>query len=122
MAMSELITTGHLDATDFEPLSAEEGGWVTIEGDPDVRVHTLCDNGEVWAGIGLLEPSTFEYPIEHPSAIQVLEGEATVSVDNRTVELGPGAIVVLKTGATSTWVVKSPLRQFFIVSTVEDAL
>ena len=118
--MSELITIGHLDATEFEAMSAEEGGWVPIEGDPNVRVHTLCDNGEMWAGIGLVEPSTFEYPIEHPSAIQLLEGEATVSVDNRTVELGPGDVVVLKTGATSTWVVKSNLREFFVVSTVEN--
>jgi uncharacterized cupin superfamily protein len=118
--MSESITTGHLEATDFEPLSADEGGWARIAGDPNIRVHTLCDNEETWAGIGLIEPSTFAYPIEHPTAVQVLEGEAAVSVDGQTVEVGAGSVVVLKAGAKSTWVIKSRIRQFFIVSTVQD--
>lgn len=120
--MSDLITTGRLDATEFGPLSPEEGGWVPIEGDPNVRVHTLCENGEIWAGVALVEPSTFEYPSEYAGCIQLLEGEATMSVGDRTVELGPGSVVFLTKGATSTWRIRSPLREFFVAFTpAEDA-
>lgn len=112
--MSELATIANLDVSDFEPLSAEEGGWEVIEGDPNARVHTFCENEEIWSGIALVDRSKFEYSAHLPGAIQLLEGAATVETDEHTVEIGPGDVIFLKVGSVSTWTVTVPLREFFV--------
>ena len=112
--MNPPVHVGTVDPTAFVPLSAEDGGWTPVAGDPAVEVHTLCENKALWSGVAILQPCTFSYPAQHPGAIEILDGAATISVDDRTWEVTAGDVVYLTPGTTSTWVVHRPLREFFV--------
>jgi uncharacterized cupin superfamily protein len=111
--MSSLVVHGRVDASDFRPITPEEGGWQPVEGDANARVHDLCQTDEAWSGIALVEPCKFDYLSDHPGLIQLLEGAATVVTDGRTLELRAGDVLFLSPGARTSWEVTSPLREFF---------
>jgi uncharacterized cupin superfamily protein len=112
--MTAPVTIGNISSSDFVPISPTEGGWIPVEGDADARLHTLCKTDRVWSGVVTLQPCTFEYPCEHAGAIQLLEGSAIITAEGRTWEAGAGDVVYLQPGTTSTWVVREPMREFFI--------
>ena len=114
--MSSKVWTGRVDATEFAPLASAEGGLTAIEGDPRARVHTFCDGDGLWTGLGCVEPSKFSYTNDGPGLVQILEGEATVTVDGRTLELCAGDVVLFPASVEQTWEIKSPLREFFVAA------
>jgi len=79
--MSTQVWTGRVDAIEFLSLTAEEGGWEPLAGDPRARVHTFCESEGMWTGLGCVEPSTFSYTNHGPGLLQILEGEATLTVE-----------------------------------------
>lgn len=103
-----------LDAAEFEPMSQEGSNWEPIEGDPRARIRTLCENDQLRASLGLAEPSTVSYAFDGPSTIQILEGAMTVSVGDRTAEVGPGDVLFFRAGVTATLKITAPLRDFFV--------
>lgn len=115
--MAAPIITGSIEASDFTPLTPQDGGWIPVAGDADARVHTLCDTGEVWSGVALVEPCTFDYPAAHAGSILLLDGSATISSDGHTGDVSAGDAIYLRPGTTSTWVVHTPVREFFVVLT-----
>jgi uncharacterized cupin superfamily protein len=119
--MTERVTAGRLDVTEFEPLSPQDGGWELLEGDSNTRVHTLSENARIWAGVALIDPCRFSYEHHRASMIQLLEGEATFTADGRTVELRAGGVAFFLPGMTSTWEVRSPMREFFVSFTPDAA-
>ena len=112
--MSTKVWTGRVDATEFTRLTAEEGGWKPIEGDPGVRVHTFCESEGLWTGLGCVEPSTFSYTNDGPGLIQLLEGEATETLDGRTLDLRAGDVVIVPGSVEQTWEIKTAVREFFV--------
>ena len=112
--MSSKVWTGRVDATEFAPLASAEGGLTAIEGDPRARVHTFCDGDGLWTGLGCVEPSKFSYTNDGPGLVQILEGEATVTADGRSVDLRAGDVVAFPTSVEQTWEIKSSLREFFV--------
>jgi uncharacterized cupin superfamily protein len=119
--MTSLVVRGRVDASDFRPITSEEGGWDPVEGDASARVHDLCQTDEVWSGIALVEPCKFEYHSDHRGMIQLLEGSATVVTDDGTLELGAGDVLYLSPGAKTSWEITSPLREFFYASLTDVA-
>jgi len=119
--MSQLAVFADLEVTDFESYADEDDGHMRVtEGDPSVRVHTLREGKELWAGIALVQPSKFEYSSQHAGAIQLLEGAATVTTEGRTVELKAGEAIFLEKGAETTWEVTAALREYFVAFVAED--
>jgi uncharacterized cupin superfamily protein len=114
--MSSHVIHGRLDATGFRSISREEGGFEPVEGEANPRVHDFCLTEDVWSGIALVDPCRFNYEPTHPGMIQVLEGAATVATDGRTLELGPGDLLVLTPGAKTSWEITAPLRELFFAS------
>ena len=84
------------------------------EGDPGVRVHTFCESEGLWTGLGCVEPSTFSYTNDGPGLIQLLEGEATVTLDGRTLDLRAGDVVIVPGSVEQTWEIKTAVREFFV--------
>jgi uncharacterized cupin superfamily protein len=119
--MSSLVVHGQLDATGFRPISPEEGGWEPLEGDSNARVHDFCLTEDVWSGVALVDPCRFTYEPDHPGMIQVVDGAATVTTEGRTLELGPGDVLVLSPGARTSWEITSPLREFFFAALSPEA-
>lgn len=116
--MSQLAVFADTNVTDFQPW--EDDSVRVTEGDPDVRMHTLRESEEIWAGIALVQPSKFEYSSQHAGAIQLLEGAATVTTEGRTVELKAGEAIFLEKGAETTWEVTAALREYFVAFVAED--
>ncbi len=106
---------------DFVPLTAEEAEFDAVEGELTMRVHELRNttgpDGSVWAAIVTIEPVTIYYTFKGDETIHVLEGEVSVTVDDdRTVDLRAGDVASFKKGARSKWVVKTPFREFFVLT------
>ena len=55
--------------------------------------------------------------IEVDEVFVVVSGRATVTAeDGTTIELAPGVVGVLESGARTTWVVHEPLRKVYVVA------
>ena len=113
--MTAKLTVGRIDATDFAPLPAHEGGYEPIDGDPDAQVHTLFETEELWSGLALIQPCTFRYPVEHLGSVHLIEGDATITTDGVSRTVAAGDVLYLTPGAVTTWEVISPIREFFVV-------
>lgn len=115
------VFTANVRTTDLVPLTAEDAEFEAVEGDLVMHVHELRNtagpSGSVWAGIVTIEPVTIYYTFTGHETIHVLEGEVSITVDGEhTVDLRPGDVASFRKGARSTWVVKTPLREFFVLT------
>jgi hypothetical protein len=110
------IHHSNVSATEYEPFPLD-----AVAGDPDGKVHWLKASAEgepmLYAGLFTGEPSTFTYTFGGNETFNVLEGEVRVELDTgEAVELRPGDLVTFPKGASSTWIVKSPFKKFFVIS------
>lgn len=105
-----------LDRVDLEPMTSEEGGWVPLQGDAQAKQRTLRETESIWSGIATVQPCSFSYTPEHAGAIQILDGTASMTYDGTQHELSTGSVVYLEPGAVTTWVVHTPLTEFFIAA------
>jgi len=107
-----------VDTTTYEPFTGFEE---VIEGDPNAKVAWLRTEsggeGVLYTGMFTAEPSTFRYRFAGDESFHVLDGNLEISVDGGdTVTLAPGDIASFPKGATSTWVLSTRLRKFFVIS------
>jgi uncharacterized cupin superfamily protein len=120
-AVGEVVFTGRVDGGETVPLTAEQAQFDAVDGELDMRFAELRDTngpgGSVWAGVVTIEPVTIHYTFKGDETIHVLDGEVSITVNGeRTVELGPGDVASFAKGARSTWVVRSTLREFFVLT------
>lgn len=119
--ITESVFVASVHANEFVPLTADEAEIEAVEGRLVMQVHELRDtpgpDGSVWAGIVTIEPVTIHYTFKGHETIHVLEGEVSITVDeDRTVDLRAGDVASFRKGARSKWVVKTPLRELFILT------
>lgn len=112
------IRSAHALTVELEPWQPE--GVTILEGNPAGRGYTLYEdfeNGARAAGVFECDPSKTTYLLEHNEIIQVLEGEATIEIDNGSrVDLKPGDIAFLPAGHLSTWTFHTTFREFWILA------
>jgi uncharacterized cupin superfamily protein len=90
--------------------------------DPDVpgsEMHELVHVGEVWAGMTRItsapEPIVWT-PEQHETAI-VLQGSVRIEfADGSDVELGVGDLASIPAGLTSTWHVRTPFKEMWVLA------
>jgi uncharacterized cupin superfamily protein len=106
----------NLDTVDLVPMTPEEGGWVPLSGDAQAKQRTLVETDSIWSGIATVQPCSFSYTPEHAGAIQILDGTASMTYHGTRHELSAGSVVYLEPGAITTWVVHTPIREFFLAA------
>jgi uncharacterized cupin superfamily protein len=113
--MAEFFTT-RVDADGFEPYPLDPAD--IIEGEPNSRVHWLRqDDSGLLTGVFAADPVKTRYAWPQDETIHVLEGEVRIEFDDGdALELGPGDVASFKKGDTAIWHIKSPFREFFVLS------
>ena len=86
-----------------------------VSGAPEVRALSLHDSDHL--AVGIWQHSTgVSTDVEADEVFVVLSGRATVVVaDGPTLELGPGDVGLLPSGARTTWTVHETLRKIYVV-------
>lgn len=101
-------------------MTAADAEFEAVEGELNMHFQELRDTagpaGSVWAGLVTIDPVTIEYTFKGHETIHVLDGEVSITVEGETVDLFPGDVASFTKGARSTWVVKSRLREFFVLT------
>lgn len=110
-----------IDNEHLVTMTPEEIGLVNVSGNPNMLVHELRSTsgsaGNVWAAVVTLDPCSFEYTYTGDETIHVLEGAATVEVDEaQTVELRPGTIASFSRGTRSRWRIQEKFREFAVLT------
>lgn len=119
--MTPLAFASRVDAGDLQPLSADELGLDDVVGQPNMMVHqlrsTTGDAGNVWAAVVMVEPCSFSYVFAGDETVHILEGRATVELnDSEPVELSAGVIASFRKGTSSRWTVHSRMREFAVLT------
>lgn len=112
---------GRIGQGDTVPLTAEQAEFDSVEGELDMRFQELRDtagpDGSVWAGVITIEPVTIHYTFQGHETIHILDGEVSITVHGEcTLDLRAGDIASFTKGSRSTWVVKSTLRELFVLT------
>jgi uncharacterized cupin superfamily protein len=86
-----------------------------VSGNPEVSSHPIIDTEHL--AIGVWEHTAgVSTDIEVDEVFVVLSGRATIKVTGGpTLEVGPGDVGVLETGAETTWTVHDDLRKVYII-------
>lgn len=96
---------------DHEPVPAEQ----VLEGAPTTGSRTLDDSLGVEVGVWEITPGT-STDVEVDEVFVVLSGRATVhDVEEEPLEIGPGSVVRLREGMSTTWVVHETLRKIYVI-------
>ena len=109
------VTFGSIDATDFVPYSAEEGGWNTLAGDPAAQIHPLIANDKIFSALATFEPCKISFPSHNYGVTQILEGSTWLTLEGETREVKAGEMVFFKPGPDLVWENKVPLKEYFVV-------
>lgn len=86
--------------------------------DAELKVAPLeqADGNQVMVGVYACGPGRTNLMLEQNETIHILEGEVRVELDNGdAVELGPGDIAFLPKGHLSTWTIKTPFKELFVL-------
>lgn len=93
-------------------------GVTVLEGDPAGRgflIHESAEPGLRAAGIFECEPSKTTFLLEQNEIIYVIQGEATIELDNGSrIDLSAGDMAHLPAGHVSTWTFHSTYREFWL--------
>lgn len=109
-----------IDTDDYVRADPDNGQDV-LEGDTNWRVATLrktdAPGAFIWAGMVTGDPSVARLAFDSNETVVVLEGEADVEIDGEeVVELRPGVVASFLKGTVSVWKIKTPIKQFFVIS------
>jgi uncharacterized cupin superfamily protein len=113
MATVKSIPVSSVSAQDYEPymVGEEQFGnvhWLRTESGGEGQLHT---------GLWACEPGTFHYTFPGDETFHVLEGEIRIEVEGGgVVDLRAGDIVSFPKGQKSTWTIKAPHKNFFVIS------
>jgi uncharacterized cupin superfamily protein len=114
--MAEFFST-RVDADGFEPYPLDPAD--IIEGEPNSRVHWLRQDEDtgLYTGIFRADPVKTRYAWAQDETVHILEGEVRIEFDDGdAIELGPGDVASFRKGDSAVWDIKSPLREFFVLS------
>jgi uncharacterized cupin superfamily protein len=106
-----------VDAADFEPFPLDPGD--ILEGEPNSVVHWLRNDGESGLATGIFrsEPAKARYAWSQDETIHVLEGEVRIEFeDGEVLELKRGDVASFRKGDRAVWHIKSPFKEFFVLS------
>lgn len=85
-----------------------------VDGAPAAGSRALAAVAGVEVGVWEMSPGAAT-DVEVDEVFVVLSGSASVSFeDGESVELGPGAVVRLRAGEHTTWVVRETLRKIYV--------
>jgi uncharacterized cupin superfamily protein len=115
--METLPTRSAGDENGWQPFDSLD--YKAIEGDPDLHFLALReqDSGVLFTGFVSAQPSKFELFMPFNETICVLEGELRVELeDGSSADVGPGDSVALPKGTLVTWTIKSPLKEFAVLT------
>jgi uncharacterized cupin superfamily protein len=114
------------DATGWVPGADQDAdgfsylGLTVIDGEPDIRLLFLRneeEHGLVCSGLATVRPSTFEVLLEADETIYIVEGSVRIELDTgAAVELEQGDCVELPRGVQATWIVRTPVTEFFTLT------
>lgn len=115
--MTDIVAKVRFDATDLEftPITPDDAGMTVIRGDPQPRIHTLVQTDTIWSALSRVEPGEWTLAVSNPAALTFIEGEATLTVGGRTREVVAGDTVFFAAGTIAHWVLRTPLRDWFIM-------
>jgi uncharacterized cupin superfamily protein len=90
------------------------------DNDPPGEVHTLCSSdgleAGLWRSVPGVTPEPVRWTLPGREVIHVLEGEARIEIDGGpTLELKSGDIASLPEGAVTTWHLKPPFKEFWVL-------
>lgn len=113
------ITLSNIHTTLWEPMPIDEPD--LIEGDPTPKVHWLRKNEKneptYLAGLWWVKPATFKWLFFGHETFHVLEGRATITIDDGTsVEVKAGDIISFPMNTPSVWEVHETLKKMFVIS------
>jgi len=103
----------------WEPMPIEDHD--LIQGDPVPKVHWLRKNEKneatYLAGLWLVKPATFRWLFFGDETFHVLEGSATITVDDGTsVLVKAGDIISFPMNTPSVWEVHETLKKMFVIT------
>ena len=90
--------------------------------DPDVpgsEMHELVHDGSVWAGMTRITdaPEPLTWTPEQRETVLVLEGSVRIGFeDGSDVELGVGDMASIPGGLTTTWHVRTPFKEMWVLA------
>ena len=87
------------------------------------EMHVLCETGNVEAGLSrfTIESGPICWTLPARETLMVLEGEARIELaDGPTLELRAGDVASLPAGAVTTWHLKPPFREFWVLDRSES--
>ncbi len=92
-----------------------------IEGDPMPKVHWLRKNEKneptYLAGLWWVKPATFKWLFFGHETFHILEGRATITIDDGTsVEVKAGDIISFAMNTPSVWEVHETLKKMFVIT------
>jgi dimethylamine monooxygenase subunit A len=113
------ICYSRIDTSFWELMPLDEPDMLI--GDPDPKVHWLKKNEKgdptYLAGLWYVQPSKFRWLFFGNESFHVLEGRATITIEDGTsVEVRAGDVVSFPMDTPSVWVVTEPLKKFFVIS------
>lgn len=98
-----------VDAQDWEPLAEY----------PGTEFHALVESDDYHAGLWRIPGEgsmTFRWSAPARDTFLVLEGEATIEIDDGpTIRIRPGSIVSLPADVGSTWYVMKPYKDLYVI-------
>lgn len=107
-------------AAEVTLVSWQPDGVTLLDGDPAGRGFTLYEdyqNGARGTGIFECDPSKTTYRLDFNEIIYVLEGEATIEIDNGSrVHVKAGDMAFLPAGHLSTWTFHTRFREFWVLA------
>ena len=113
------ISLSSVDVALWEPMPIDTPD--LLEGDPVPRVHWLRKNEKgdptYLAGLWHVQPAKFRWLFFGHETFHVLEGRATITVDDgSSVTVKAGDIVSFPINTPSVWEVHEPLKKMFVIS------
>ncbi|MEO8107460.1 MAG: cupin domain-containing protein [Actinomycetes bacterium] len=105
------VVSATRQALDPDPLDAGQ----VVSGNPQVSSYELLDSDALAVGIWQ-HTAGVSTDVEVDEIFVVLVGRATIAVaGGPTLEVGPGDVGVLETGAETTWTIHEDLRKIYII-------
>ena len=107
------------ETTLWEPMPIEAHD--LLQGDPVPKVHWLKKNEKndpvYLTGLWWVQPATFRWLFFGNETFHVLEGRATITIDDGTsVLVKPGDIISFPMNTPSVWEVHEPLKKVFVIT------
>lgn len=99
-----------------DPVTVVRGRSVSLDADADgtTRWVALEQTGAGEVGVWEIDPGT-THDIESDEVFVVLSGQATITVEGSLeVAVGPGDVVRLRAGVSTTWEVAERLRKVYL--------